>query len=273
MCSAADGHKQSTAEDRVGHNPATGRDRISRRGQRISRSCSRRLHSVPGSCSSGRTNRDNLEQAVQAASLGGIPRVHGNLGGDRGRSDQEVDCPAAPGFASGADSCRVDQTVGTCCRFVEWDFIFFFFCWISWRRARSAKSSVACGPAASSANVIADTATSVGSASAATRSISMTTDVSMRPRGYRFSGTRSRVLVDCSVEIGPEPVRVDGRSAREGRDRRAAATNCRDFTGAHASPTGTPLRVTRKDSPRSRPRMMSPLALRSSRWVMGRLII
>ena len=46
-----------------------------------------------------------------------------------------------------------------------------------------------------------------------------------------------------------------------------AATNCRDFTGV-SSPTGTPLRVTRKDSPRSRPRMMSPLALRSSRWVI-----
>jgi len=48
-----------------------------------------------------------------------------------------------------------------------------------------------------------------------------------------------------------------------------AATNCRDLTGV-SSPTGTPLRVTRKDSPRSRPRMISPLELRSSRWVIER---
>jgi hypothetical protein len=53
------------------------------------------------------------------------------------------------------------------------------------------------------------------------RVIPMTTEVSMRPRECCFSGTRGRVLVDCSVEIGPEPVRVDGRRAREGRDRRA----------------------------------------------------
>ena len=47
------------------------------------------------------------------------------------------------------------------------------------------------------------------------------------------------------------------------------ATNSRDLNGV-SSPTGTPLRVTRNDSPRSSPRMMSPLELRSSRCVIGR---
>ena len=45
--------------------------------------------------------------------VGGIPRVQRYLGGDCGRGDQEVDCAAALGLASGADSCRVDQAVGT----------------------------------------------------------------------------------------------------------------------------------------------------------------
>ena len=53
----------------------------------------------------------------------------------------------------------------------------------SWRRARSAGSAVACGPAASSAIVIADTATSKGRSPASICSRSMTTEVSMSPRG------------------------------------------------------------------------------------------
>ena len=62
----------------------------------------RRLHLFTAVRPFGRTHHDNLEQAVQAAKIGGDSRVHGNLGGDCGRGDQEVDCPAAPGLASGA---------------------------------------------------------------------------------------------------------------------------------------------------------------------------
>jgi len=54
-------------------------------------------------------------------------------------------------------------------------------CSRSCRRARSFSSSVACGPAASSASVIAATAHSAGSNSASIRSRSITTEVSSRP--------------------------------------------------------------------------------------------
>src|SRR5688500_7837458 len=50
-----------------------------------------------------------------------------------------------------------------------------------------------------------------------------------------------------------------------------AGTNTRGLTG-RSSPTGTPLRVTVKVSPLSRALMMRPLSLRSSRWVILRLI-
>lgn len=48
-------------------------------------------------------------------------------------------------------------------------------------------------------------------------------------------------------------------------------TNCRRPIG-RSSPTGTPLRVTTKSSPRSSARMISPLWLRNSRWVSSRVI-
>ena len=48
----------------------------------------------------------------------------------------------------------------------------------------------------------------------------------------------------------------------------SAETNLRRRSGA-SSPTGTPLRVTTKLCPRSRARMISPLSLRNSRWLIS----
>lgn len=52
----------------------------------------------------------------------------------------------------------------------------------------------------------------------------------------------------------------------------SAGTNTRCRSGT-SSPTGAPLRVTTKDSPLSKARMISPLWLRSSRCVISRLAI
>src|SRR5918997_5111944 len=94
---------------------------------------------------------------------------------------------------------------------------------LSWRSARSAGSSVACGPAASSASVTAEIASSSGSVSRSIRSRSMSTEVSIRPRGGCCSGTRTRVLVEHCVDVAAEPVVVDARSAAEGGGRRVPA--------------------------------------------------
>src|SRR5947209_4174213 len=53
----------------------------------------------------------------------------------------------------------------------------------------------------------------------------------------------------------------------------AAAVTSRWRRRGVSSPTGTPLRVMTKDSPWSSRRMISPLSLRSSRWVMDSAII
>src|SRR5829696_9484147 len=73
-------------------------------------------------------------------------------------------------------------------------------CRRSCRRARSATSPAAPGPAASSALVTAETATCSGSTSAAILSRSITTDVSSKPCGTR-SATRVDVLIDYLVEV------------------------------------------------------------------------
>jgi hypothetical protein len=73
-------------------------------------------------------------------------------------------------------------------------------CSRSWRRARSSLSSVACGPADSSARVMAAIADSSGSKDGSIRSWSITTDVSSSPR----VGSAIDALVDHSLEIRAE---------------------------------------------------------------------
>lgn len=96
----------------------------------------------------------------------------------------------------------------------------------------------------------------------------MSTEVSIRPRGRRPSTTRLWVLVDQPVNVSLEP-RSIGRwsTCQRVEESTGAGTNMRRLTGIN-SPTGTPLRVTMKDSPRSSPRMISPLSLRRVRWVI-----
>ena len=92
-------------------------------------------------------------------------------------------------------------------------------CSRSWRRARSSGSAVACGPAASSASVTAEIASSSGNSDGATRSMPITTEVSTRPRSRRASAKGCRILVEHAVHVLPEPGRLDRRRAREGRRR------------------------------------------------------
>ena len=75
---------------------------------------------------------------------------------------------------------------------------------------------MACGPAASSAMVIADTATSSGSIVGSITPRSMTTEVSINPRGRRpGSGTRGDCLFGYAVHVVAEPAGVDRRGAGE----------------------------------------------------------
>ncbi len=111
-------------------------------------------------------------------------------------------------------------------------------------------SEAACGPAASSAIVTAETAISAGSEAGPSRSSAITTDVSMRPRsGGGLSGTtRRRVLIYASVQVVAEPLRVDSWSARKGRDgrrrcheatttRRDELTDVADLVASHDAPS------------------------------------
>ncbi len=89
-------------------------------------------------------------------------------------------------------------------------------CKRSWRRARSSLSSVAWGPAASSARVMAEIADSSGSDLESMRSWSITTDVSSSPR----VGSVIDALIDHGIDIRAETAGVDpwraGCSLRNG---------------------------------------------------------
>jgi hypothetical protein len=74
-------------------------------------------------------------------------------------------------------------------------------------------SFVACGLAASSANVIAEMAISFGSASAFNWSMSTNTDASIMPRGCL--ATRRWVLIRNGVEVFSELFVFDARHASE----------------------------------------------------------
>jgi|SRR5437588_7986184 len=87
-----------------------------------------------------------------------------------------------------------------------------------WRRscraALSRGSPAAWVPAASSARVMVEMATSCGKDSAAGRS--MTTEVSIRPRTGRASGAREDILVDQAVEVLSESSRIEAWGAGQG---------------------------------------------------------
>ena len=83
----------------------------------------------------------------------------------------------------------------------------------SWRRARSAGSDVAWGPAASSAKVRALTATSEGSRSRSMRSRSTTTEVSRSPRLNRAELVTSHVLRGDGVQITTKASQLHRRCA------------------------------------------------------------
>ncbi len=83
----------------------------------------------------------------------------------------------------------------------------------SWRRARSAGSDVAWGPAASSAKVRALTATSEGSRSGSMRSRSTTTEVSRSPRLNRAELVTSHVLRGDGVQITTKASQLHRRCA------------------------------------------------------------
>ena len=89
-------------------------------------------------------------------------------------------------------------------------------CKRSWRRARSSLSSVAWGPAASSARVMAQIADSSGSDFESMRSWSITTEVSSSPR----VGSVIDALIDHGIDIRAETAGVDpwrtGCSLRNG---------------------------------------------------------
>lgn len=74
--------------------------------------------------------------------------------------------------------------------------------------------------------------------------------MSIRPRGCRRSSKRRDVLVNHRIQVGPESVGINGGTARERREYDPGGD---ELSGPDwvSSPTGTPLRVTRNDSPRS----------------------
>ena len=74
-------------------------------------------------------------------------------------------------------------------------------------------------------------------------------------------------LVGDLGEVGPEPAGVDLRRLGERRRNRRRAHEPRTAQGVNA-PTGVPLRVTMNVSPASRRRMISPLSLHNSRWLI-----
>src|SRR5207247_5555776 len=63
--------------------------------------------------------------------------------------------------------------------------------------------------------VIAETAISTGKSAGSISSRSMTTDVSMRPRGWRGSATRHWILIDSGVYVFPKTSGRNAWSARE----------------------------------------------------------
>ncbi len=119
-------------------------------------------------------------------------------------SRERLDCPAARAAANIRPYMRA-PSASNC----NGSHVALAHCSRSWRRARSSLSSVACGPAASSARVIAEIADSSGSNAGSIRSWSITTDVSRSP----LVGSAIDSLIYHSIEICTEPFRVDPRCA------------------------------------------------------------
>jgi hypothetical protein len=115
--------------------------------------------------------------------------------------------------------------------------------------------------------VIAVTASSAGKRDGSIRSRSMTADVSRTARAMAASGTWLSILMSERIEVGAEAAGVDPWRIRERFDDRRRTRESGLRNGVNA-PTGRPLRVTTKDSPWSRRRMISPLSFRSSRWLI-----
>ena len=140
---------------------------------------------------------------------------------------------------------------------------------------RRAFTCAAYGPAVSSASVSAEMAELGGQ-----HGTDRASQRQPRPQVIDQTSIRIRllawhedvgVLIDVGVDLFPELLwhRLDRH--RGGGCRASVGTNCRRPIG-RSSPTGTPLRVTTKSSPRSSARMISPLWLRNSRWVSSRVI-
>lgn len=90
-------------------------------------------------------------------------------------------------------------------------------CSRSWRFARSAISLVACGPAANSASVTAEIAISIGSWLGSISGKSMSTEVSISPRGARSSAAGRDILVNHCVDIFAKAPRSNPRRSSERR--------------------------------------------------------
>ena len=85
-------------------------------------------------------------------------------------------------------------------------------CSLSCRLALSFSSSVACGPADSSARVTEEIADSSGSSDASSRSWSMRTEVSRSP----LVGSAIYGVIHYCVDIRTKPIAVDSRSSCRG---------------------------------------------------------
>ena len=153
-------------------------------------------------------DRDDIDQRFGVAEVVRVARVERQAGRECGCRDQEVERSRASRLPPGSGDRRVDPAVGA--RHVRVDRKRFegglrtLQTILSPGAFRGVRGRVR--PAASSARVTAETASSPGRSPAETCSRSITTDVSMIPRGIGWSATRSGVVIERSVDIRPEPL-------------------------------------------------------------------
>ncbi len=182
----------------------------------------------------GALERDHVDEALESPKVLGVSRVEGQLRGVGGGGEGQINGPRAAGRSPTGDNRGEDPAVRSSRPNVQGQGINdrFSCCSRSWRLARSLASSVACGPAASSAIVNALMASSTGSWDGSIASRSITTEVSMTPRRWRrgsatrrnVRGRRDRGLraVDASQREVPLEGRQDGVGSDEAAPRRRA---------------------------------------------------